>query len=429
MLSPSEYAKRNLEHILVEYFVPILGEDPCIDAPFPIFYEHEEDFNFQVTPTIQEISSHNAFGLGLSNTEQVPWLPGDFNDYKPDFLLSHVAFQKETYAHHPNSEQTYLFGNLSHTNFVSQVCFQWKGKLVPLNHTIQGKMLHYILLLAQFKAKTNYYSAGVLYNQNNWIYFESKHYYIDKLIQGNWTDPGSKSFLKNCVVKSTQMGDTLPILTEALIKLCDIFYVKINNRPSLLGQGAVGCVFRVYHQELNCDCALKIVLNVKIAEEFQIMQAVYLKCPNLVIELIKNPITISLTDHSYCSGYLMKTIGKPIHNQIKLHQSVLQLLVDLHSNRFTHGDPRIENIVNISNKTSNMTKDDLRWIDLCETKGPFSISIDLKILLASLFRDFNIEVCWHSPEIGELISKYLMDYNYDNIMNIYKKMNEILSYN
>jgi hypothetical protein len=327
-----------------------------------------------MTPLLQELSCHCSNNeLALFNSERIPWLPNVLNDLKPDFHVKHICFNSlNATAHHPStsSMNIFLFGGIINKEYVKQVAFIWEGKTVNLGNTEYGTMLNYLMCLRQ---AGNSNPRGVLYNSSEWVYFQFDNGYLTKKINGDWTDRGSKNFLKECVQTAPR-----DILTTALIHFESSFGVRAKL---WLGCGAEGHVFLVSSSDGN-EYAMKISICGSLEREFELLKKTKEKVPNMIVDTVRTPMKVDING-KLCGAFLME-----VGNAIDRRTRIIPSLVILHLSGITHGDPRYNNILRFNN-------DQLKWIDLRSVQAfttIHDIKKDLSILFKSILYKKNIDL-------------------------------------
>jgi tRNA A-37 threonylcarbamoyl transferase component Bud32 len=365
-LSDTEYCKLILDNFQINKFTAVENEESCIVPP--IEDGNEEEFNFAITPLLQELSDHDLTKYVTVNSERIKWLHGISSDYKPDFHVTHSTLAHLSDNKHHGGED-YLYGGLVHSIYQRDVKFIWEGKVTNLGFAEIGKMLHYCACLLK---SNNYHARGVLYNDKKWIYVEYNNKVLSNIVIGEWNDRGCKNFLKNCVKNS-------PI--SPLCEAIDIFSFKFKVHAKFwLGRGADGHVFAVENSEGNM-LAMKIKLNKETDDnEFHLLKSAYELIPDLVVSIVSNLESFRLRDGKTSVSFLME-IGESSNKDNDLRKAI-ESLVKLHKANIVHGDPRFSNLLKFGNN--------YKWIDFRKSLSGLNCfhstkANDLRILLKSKF--------------------------------------------
>ena len=234
----------------------------------------------------------------------------------------------------------------------------------------------------------------------------------------DWTDIGSKHFLKFCVEKSTKTY--LPLLTKTINQCCDLFHVNMSLNELqvieslFLGKGAKGHTFDVISQDDGRHLAMKVSIDCDLYQEYELFNAINLINPNLVIScpensIVKFPLNDENTMFGY--GYLINEIGTKV--PLTSFTLMIEHLVKLHQIKYYHGDSRRENIIQIIN-TNNNTRE-LRWIDLRGSGNGsrfnrFSVAADLKYLMKSKYPKLT-DIIWNQIFTEDILNEYFSNPN------------------
>ena len=364
----------------------------------------------------------------LCNSERFPWLKNFANDTKPDFFVMSAFFVKLTDdkrwcgENDPRVYATPAPVPAANANFLGEVKFIWEGKICSLTDTELGKMLGYMVALSAMGHRN---PRGVLYNQEEWYYFEFQNPELSTdeslLIRGKWTDAGSALFLSQRV-ESAPSGP----LTRAVLRVSSLLRAKVAlvGGTAFLGNGREGFVFKVttVDDETAADSsedpekrrnllpadgvdvdvdgrpegrrkgqraadvgsmyyAMKIVLGDSIKSEFEKMTNLSGLLPDLVCTPHGNLV---FDEELNCGAYLMP-VGRPITITKGTASSMFEKLVGLHKHGVSHGDPRLPNILDFGRENGGW-----KWIDCRRIQGGVGytatgILSDLRILLLSLW--------------------------------------------
>lgn len=200
---------------------------------------------------------------------------------------------------------------------------------------------------------------------------------LERIITGNWTDPGSKAFLTQ-VINETKLS--LPPLTKAIQWLCQAFRVKMQGDCPFLGNGIDGYVFRVRAEDSTVDMAMKVRVKKGTKKEFLILQSVSTRIPELTITPTGDCIETELDGGTVIGGYLMKEVGEPAPR--KERRKILSSLIALHSAGIVHGDPRLSNILKVTERFKFI---DFRMSGEGAQFNAASIADDLAIFVESAY--------------------------------------------
>lgn len=129
--------------------------------------------------------------------------------------------------------------------------------------------------------------------------------------------------------------------------------------------------------------ALKVVAkdaeNPQSVAEYWRMVAMHSSHPDLVAKVVEG----SLVNTDKFIYYFLSDVGHGGNHRIGARAAILKL-AEFHSLQTTHGDPRIQNIIELENGS-------LKWIDLRLVKDGdrllLSVSHDIRVLFESIFHD------------------------------------------
>jgi hypothetical protein len=232
-----------------------------------------------------------------------------------------------------------------------------------------GEVLQYLQFLKEPR-------GALLFSKDElWLISCEKHIHeimITSIDCCKWSLPGSVYYLKEFIAKCSSIN--LNLLKDACLQ----FAVKLVNQP-YLGRGAIGRVYQVRYRDN--DVALKIVTKEAVFflyHEHGFYESV--KDLDCVASAVSKPVEL-LGGHG--CAMMIEPVGRALYLERPLssHQvrSAVDVLCSLHKAGFTHGDPRVENLI--------ITKGGLKWIDFNYLVGAYkSPSQDCKILAGSLLQ-------------------------------------------
>lgn len=414
-MSDAEYAQINMDGITIENFSPITGGHACANVSFNITNKNEEEFNAEITPLLQDICHHDPHSVALFNSERKLCLQGEVNMRKPDFHLKHCIYNEEAEPHH-KLQHNYLYGGISDLRFSKEILCIFEGKIVPLDNTAVASIISYMACLIR---SGNNNPRGLLYNQQEWIFYKYETSLLSRVVKGNWTDIGCKDFLIQQIEEAK--SELIPSsLTEAVMKLCTCLNVQPYSHTPLLGIGRDGYAFRVNRDESQAVYAMKVVMRQGIGNEFAVLQGAFALAPELVVTPQGGFEETTITS-GIAGAYLMKEVGSRASK--RLIKQIVISLVALHQASLTHGDPRVDNIILVNGS--------LKWIDFrqCGSGIQFNEQSkinDLKILIKSAYlsamKENDIYQAFGKVEIVNLFNAYGSMPTVENAMKVIKDL-------
>jgi len=407
--SPSVYARRILQHFGIDNMADIPLIDGIGDEIVTIpegRIENEYHLNSLFYPELS-----NIFGdARLFNTERFGYLPASDsvkNDKKPDWLIFECASLLEM----KNKPPTFARDDVRYATppedvleFVTAV-MEAKLGTGSLNLTQLETLFTYLALLL----KSNHPNPrGVLYNQTEFVYAEysSEQGGLSAIARSEWSCRGCRGFL--------QLKFEPPPVLSALLK-CVPNNLKLGR---FLGKGRFGCVIEVSDEEENKSYALKFVTsNFDLFEdEFGKLCRAHTAAPDVVI----CPVRESHVRHGeeLFAYYLMREIGNPRVKDLFIRQT-FQLLHSLHQLNIVHGDPRLENIVEVG--------DCLKWVDMRDMGAcsAYAIRLDMLCLMRSCF-GCSIEKIEDSPAVNRRLNVYCDGVSFENVNELYEQCKQSL---
>lgn len=249
------------------------------------------------------------------------------------------------------------------------------------------------------------------------------------LRQIKWSQAGSFAILLDFIRPTDE-----PIWLQTLRGALTHFKTKLVDIDAFLGHGAIGRVFHVQALDASFSAAIKVVasyhmplLQHEILSLSQMRSDI--KHSAALEEIVAEPrhdhlYTFTVAHHVIGGAALFGPVGATIyHHSIyenitaNLLEEVFSLLVKLHRCGYTHGDPRLHNIIRLptdpvgAGTRGGLNKPTIRngtgplmWIDFhqnCQTE-PLLTELDATILLQSCFPSGNI------ADISELARRYAL---------------------
>jgi RIO-like serine/threonine protein kinase len=154
----------------------------------------------------------------------------------------------------------------------------------------------------------------------------------------------------------------------------------------LLGSGSYGHVFRVRRtNDPDQELVLKLVMGEKHTDqlkgEYETMERAAAKCPLHVMGVEgfqKVPHHVGV-DSKIGGAMLLSQVATPIkQHSIQSCKKILESLFELHQNGFTHGDPLVQNMLELKDGS-------FRWIDFePNNPNPAMFQRDLEDLITSM---------------------------------------------
>jgi hypothetical protein len=306
----------------------------------------------------------NIFQDGMVvNSETTRWLEVNWdpiNDLKPDFFLFPFALSEFLSRAEPNpTYPTHAFYGkpLDNCAFLVEVVLVGKLGDGKITNEQVGQLFGYLAAMSATDCRR---PRGIIYNSVEFIFAEYRANQLFDVLKCRWDMQGAWEVLVS-KIRPSDWNSKIKVLL-ALISQHWTF-------GRVLGRGRFGLVC-----EAVCNSksyALKIVGSdpEEVRDEFVRLVDCYSKCPDLVVAPTLNSFTVIGEEGSY---YTMDEIGTMENPSAR---KVFLLLFQLHDRGIIHGDPRIANVITLSDST-------LRWIDFrSKFTGCYE---DLKILVESV---------------------------------------------
>lgn len=361
----------------------------CSDPFFANTFSNKEEMNDHLFPVFVLLSSVEDArdGIIVVNSERTLWLfdPNDSDGKrKPDFVRIHKAFFK--LAANPHGSHTTLHYGGVLPEFVDQVLFFYDGKLDDIkDDTNLGVAINYMNLLANNDLQQ---PRGLLFNNQDLLAID---FNTSTWTSGKWTTT-SKADLRNFI-----LGVEYAPLTSALVQACSALQVECVL-GGYIGKGGNGFTFKV-EDRTKTEMVLKICLNStrdntfvqRIEDEYHraLMVSTHAKAKDFVIPIKEN----GLCTADNFGALLFEERGLSVKTcSWQKRQRLLQLLFDLHSAGFAHGDARVDNVIEVHGA--------MKFIDFAtvvrladrKDRGPHLVAVDVKKMIQSCgwkYRDFN----------------------------------------
>ncbi len=334
-------------------------------------WKNEYHFNSYMFPLLSTI-----FDGRLINSERHPWLEVEGrtarNDLRPDFFywpLGPDCLIETKQGPKQNPVEDCVYGcPMKNCAFMVDVILDGKVtefESIPLSEI--GKLFKYLDTMSMCR---NQFPRGLFYNHKEFIVASYSAGSIQSIFRGYWNTTGCVEAIRSYLDLGNVNG-TVSALRHFL-------QVNDGSRVHLaLGRGRFGCVFKVsLSSHAAKQFALKVVSteagNPTTIQEYEKIVAVSSIHPTIVACVVPNSL-VQTQDFVY---YILDDLGKHgVNIEIPARKAFMKL-VELHQNGVVHGDPRIANVIQLSDGS-------LRWIDLRLPVG--TIGQDVKILIESVF--------------------------------------------
>jgi hypothetical protein len=287
------------------------------------------------------------------------------NDMKPDFwisLIRELLVMKlpEGAYFVPNC----LYGcPLVNCAFTVDCFLDAKIGKGALTLTDIGKLFWY---LNAFSTAGNINPRGAFYNSSEYVFAEFKDGHLSSICRCLWKTKGSLTSLAK-LLRPAETNGTVCALQSFLS------VGEAHQIDGVLGRGRFGCVFDA--KVGGVRCALKVVAycadHPQSSAEYQRMCDMHRSHPQLVAAVVEGSFVSEPGRFTY---YLLSDVGHGGNHQIKARDVVVKLAA-LHATGETHGDPRVQNIIELADGS-------LKWIDL-SVSG--SVLCDITVLFESIF--------------------------------------------
>ncbi len=365
----------------------------------------------------------NSCSFQVVNSENRPWIKagGDKGtENKPDFYLTHEAFvQKSSLppasSNAPNNTD-WLCGRLHWECSDCPDIIEVKVTKGETNVGI-GEIISNVSHLSKHSVKeydrTNRYCA--LVNQEEFFLITCLTDGTPfQIINSPWTRPGSLAAFRNFFNSRPALEI---VLADTLSKLnLTLHFLESGKKDNpfysaLLGSGAIGRVFMV-KDAAGSTLALKIAVNEEnvyyLQKELDYLQVLpndlFAKSNMKQIHKVENEgVTIG-------AGFTISPVGIAV-SKLKTNKpkaiEVFTALNNLHQAGYVHGDPRVQNIIQIPSSSSSSSSSSpssssssspslrkLVWIDAMATKrmlSPGDFSEDIKKLVQSWLNETHVK--------------------------------------
>jgi hypothetical protein len=331
----------------------------------------------------------------------MPWLEVNSNpknDLKPDFFLFPVQLQEFLRDGTPSAKfPTNAFYGSPKPNCALLVDIVLEGKVGTgeISFTDLGKLFYYLSTMCENGSQ---HPRGIVYNGSGFIFAEYNYGTLHDIIKCRWNVPGSLDLLRSKI---------RPLDWNPMINILLALKEQSWNFGEVLGRGRFGLVCRAVDNNSH-TYALKIVGSnpADVSKEFERVTSCHGKCPNIVVAPTPNSFGI-IGDGSY---YTMDEVGS---SEDLPARGIFLLLWQLHSENIIHGDPRITNVIRLSDGR-------LKWIDF--RYPPLSVWSDLKMLIES----------WSSQalknqKILDLMNVYESEVSEDNMRQVYEAVKDTIA--
>jgi hypothetical protein len=368
--STSSYGQEVLAEAKIKFADIIYLEDnegESIEADISSRHFHNEyHFNACMYPLLASMLPE---GLTLVNSEHHKWLEVEGgtskNDQKPDFWVSPISqlvAVKNLPKTHAVDGCTYGCP-LDNCAFTVDCILDGKMGDGALSMEDCGKLFWYLHSLSTSR---NANPRGAFYNSSEYVFAEFKGGRLHSIARCLWRTAGSLTSLAK-KLRLTDANGTVCALKH--------FLAAPGTRciSGVLGRGRFGCVFDVMVGGQRF--ALKVVPsdaeNPASTAEYNRMADMHRSHPDLVAAVAEGSLVESETFIYYC----LTDVGRGGNHKIRARAAAV-MLAKLHSRGVIHGDPRIQNIIELQSN-------ELKWIDFRVPIG--TVSRDTRLLFESIF--------------------------------------------
>ncbi len=322
----------------------------------------------------------------IVNSENIPWQIHDFGAGRPDLFRAkcYVARQPDQPTEavvkaRSDTGHSYAFG-MPHEHLLDSVIL-----IEAKNNPIQDKDLQQLYkYLLNLPTSPSLISRGMLVDPTGFMLFEmtgeKNHKTASSLVEGKWTTKGSREAIEAFMLKD----EAYSIWDRLLVASCADAKVELVR---FLGSGRFGRVYEVKKESGPNEgehCAMKLVRDCSLAQKEvrALLSADKLKCP-VVRPCHPEVKTFANMDGGY---YLLSPVGQEVTRQTAVDnlQSVLKCLEQLHQQGAKHGDARIRNLIQTTDKK-------LLWIDFLDADVSHCVPVteiqkrhDFEMLIKSL---------------------------------------------
>jgi hypothetical protein len=326
----------------------------------------------------------------LVNSEEYAWIPqraGFTTNYlAPDhFVAPHYLIKfREPYLNAPLIENG-EYGTFPVMNAKKSIVAIGDAKK-KLDSQAEGEFMR-LLACASCSTET-LFLRGFVYDCETCVLMTALSGAISQYTSVKWTTPGSRSLICDYFRGREFLWD------EALRTACAALNVRVQRfstrthdndggKTCILGEGAVGRVFRVTREveEGNApqELALKVALGQEAGDELESECEVASNLAATLDDVIIRPIPQTLwsgvcgADAWRVSAFLLNLVGEPFHHPEDISDAdgrlILETLSDLHDGGIVHGDARYKNVVRVSVNGRRQ----LRWIDRGRSRSGSSL--------------------------------------------------------
>jgi tRNA A-37 threonylcarbamoyl transferase component Bud32 len=353
VLSLSQVGKIALSGLAVpnEVFSPVEGEPSVLNQEEQDVLDglkKEEEVVKFLTPRFERIFAVANANLVVVNSERYKWIDtgGDKDNFqKVDLFVCHKAL----YTTNPKlKDGDRRFGELS--NWILRDCIagimEAKVKFTGKRTNAVGQIVNYGALLA---CKERTVVQGVLFDKHTFYFTHMNNGTLTRLVECKWTDAGSETFLR----ESLYPPDNWMKLLDAACLL----YSLVVEPGSFLGYGAHGRVFKVSNNSEE-QYAVKLVLKEhanSLLVESNRLQSAYKVCEKHVIKVVHQG-----ENFEDIGGFMVTELGTKVERDE--YKRIIEALVALHRSNVTHGDARVNNVVEVQGS--------IKWIDFRDAEIP-----------------------------------------------------------
>ena len=367
---------------------------------------HEKHLVGFVTPFFQNMAAEIDANLAFVNSEYYSWMKSlsgeSCHDTKPDGFLIDKSLVKYRGLYKGAVAEKCLFGQLADwsTRGSLRLIIDAKKKMSPTGY---GDVLTYLKRLGD---GTDMWYKGIVYDPTEFRLITSQGDQITSTTEGKWTDGGSYNLIK-CFIQELN-ADHWSMCLHALCGHLNVEIVVPSADDVIdsnafwgtpyLGAGAHGRVFKVKRMEggnAGNYVALKVVLVIEsdelavercisdVEKEFTLLAEAKSICSDNIVPVMSfHRGKVGCGSISY-AGYLMTIVGTPIERNKDNYIRILKSLGTLHANSITHGDARIQNVVEYMEK--------IYWIDFRESKLGVGAMINAQYDIVTFLQSIGIE--------------------------------------
>lgn len=371
------------------------GRNVVVPQPQDGEWSNEYHFNSSMYFVFAHIFQHSL----VVNSETTPWLEVNWerqNDLKPDFFLFPIALSEFLSPVEPNPTyptQAFYGKPLDNCEFLVEVVLEGKLGTRPITNEQVGQLFHYLTAMSRTDCHN---PRGIIYNSSEFIFAEYRADRLFDVVKCRWETPGALEVL----VSKIRPYDWNPKIDVLLtLKSQDWTFGRV------LGRGRFGLVCEAFHE--SNTYALKIVGSdpENVEREFEKLTLYHSQCQNLVVA----PTLGSFARIGEGCYYTMNEIGTGENPSAR---NVFLLLFQLHYHGIIHGDPRVANVITLSESA-------LRWIDF--RSATVSFYEDLAILVESVK-----EFATKHPQVTQLMRRYSKSPTEAKMMDVYEAVKALM---